>query len=279
VVLGLTFAIGAAVCYGVATILQAAAVGDAETVEGLGVASLARSVSGTRYVAGLALDLVGFVAAVAALRTLPLFVVQAAVASSVGVTALGARVVFGTRLSARERTALISLVVGLVLLGMAGRPEHATRLHEPGPMILLAAAAIIAIGSAAVARARGPRVGVVLAAGAGAAFGGVGIASRALVVPHHYVHLLRDPIAYAVVAHGAIAILLFAAALQRNHVTKVAAVTFAVETVVPAAIGLAFLGDHARRGFIGVAAIGFVVTVVASIALARHADPEAAFSS
>jgi len=64
----------------------------------------------------------------------------------------------------------------------------------------------------------------------------------------------------------------YAAALQRGRVTMVAAITFGVETVVPALIGLALLGDRARPGFAPVAAAGFVVTVAAALALARLAE-------
>jgi hypothetical protein len=47
--------------------------------------------------------------------------------------------------------------------------------------------------------------------------------------------------------------------------------TFAVETIVPAGIGLAFLGDTTRPGFALFAAVGFMLTIAGSLALA--ADP------
>jgi drug/metabolite transporter (DMT)-like permease len=156
---------------------------------------------------------------------------------------------------------------------MAGRPERASRLAEPGPAILLAGVVVLGITAALLTRSPTPRAGAVLAAGAGTAFGAVGVAARAFEVPHHWVHAVGDPLLYAILAYGALAIVLYAGALQRSPVTTVAAVTFSVETVVPAAVGVAVLGDHARAGMAPVAVVGFTLTVLASIALARFAEP------
>ena len=67
----------------------------------------------------------------------------------------------------------------------------------------------------------------------------------------------------------------FAVALERGRVVTVAAVTFAVETVVPAAIGLVWLGDAVRPGpsWVVVAVLGVVATLGGSIALASHVEP------
>ena len=70
--------------------------------------------------------------------------------------------------------------------------------------------------------------------------------------------------------YGALGMLLFAAALQRGPVTTASAVTFAVETVVPAVVGVMMLGDRPRAGFAPLAVIGFVTAIVGTVALARH---------
>jgi drug/metabolite transporter (DMT)-like permease len=272
-IVGLAGALLAAVCYGFGSILQATAAAESTVTERLDVVILARLVAQWRYVCGLGLDLLGFVAAVVALRTLPLFVVQAAVASSVGVTALAASRLLHARISRRERRALAGLVVGLVLLAAAGRPEHATGLAEPGPVLLLVGAVVLAVMALALTRSSGERAAALLAAGAGAAFGAVGVAARAFSVPRHWAHALGDPLLYAMIVHGLLATFLFAGALQRGKVTTVAAVTFSVETIVPAVVGIAWLGDRARTGMAPVAALGFGLTVAASISLARFVEP------
>ena len=75
--------------------------------------------------------------------------------------------------------------------------------------------------------------------------------------------------------YGLLGTLFFATALQRGSVTAAAALVFTVETVVPALVGVAFLGDSTRggAGFAVVALVGFVTTVGASIALARRSEP------
>jgi drug/metabolite transporter (DMT)-like permease len=273
VFVGLVGGLAAALCYGLGSIVQSHAA-SSQRGEGSEVVLTARLLGQWVYMAGLALDLVGFAAAIVALRTLPLFVVQAAIASSVGVTALAAHWWLDAVLTRYDWVTLAVLMAGLALLGASGRPEHARALHPPGPALVLASAAGVAV--VAWAGARSPRwAGAVLAGAAGASFGAVGIASRALEVPDHWWRLLGDPLAYAVLVHGALAVLLFAAALQRAPVTAVAGITFAVETVLPAAIGLMVLGDRARAGFLPVAVVGFVLTLGAAIALSQRGDPAA----
>ncbi|MEY2417906.1 MAG: hypothetical protein QOG90_586 [Actinomycetota bacterium] len=273
-ILGLAGAALTAVCYGFGSILQSMAATETQATDRFDIIGVGRLVSQWRYVAGLGLDVLGFAASVAALRTLPLFVVQAAIASSVGVTALASARFLGAQMTTRERRALVGLFVGLVLLGIAGRPEHGSRLAEPGPVILLVVAAVVAAGAFVLARSAQARSAAVLAASAGLSFGAVGIGARGFVVPDDLAHAFADPLLYAIAVHGLIATMLFAAALQRGNVTTVAAVTFAVETVVPAVVGLVWLGDHARAGLAPVAFVGFILTVAASIALARFSAPD-----
>src|SRR6185437_12846005 len=78
------------------------------------------------YLGGSGLDVLGFACTVGALHWLPLFLVQCAAASSVGVTALVGRRVLGAVLHPRDLWALLRLGGGLVLLAAGARPEAAT---------------------------------------------------------------------------------------------------------------------------------------------------------
>jgi hypothetical protein len=118
----------------------------------------------------------------------------------------------------------------------------------------------------------GARSALALGALGGLAFGGVGVAARAVRVPHPLWHGLADPLVWALAAYGLLGTLLYATALQRGTVTRATAALFAAETVGPAAVGLALLGDHARPGLGAVAAAGFVVTLAGCLALTRYAD-------
>ncbi|TQN48383.1 hypothetical protein FHX52_1514 [Humibacillus xanthopallidus] len=270
--LGLLGAFVAAVAYGSATILQA-----------IGVRRLAalpprtplreRVATGWLYPAGLVLDAAGFLASVLALRTLPLFLVESAIASSVAVTAVLSVVVLHVRLQSREVVALGAVALGLVALAAAAQEGPAL---SPGGAIgwwLLVSAVVVGVVLAVglLDRNRG-RAAVLLSIGAGLGFGGVGVAARVIDVPTPWWHLIGDPTAWALGAHAALATVCYAVALVRGRVTTVAALTFAAETTVPAAIGIVWLGDGVRPGWAPVALAGFVMTLAGCIALAGRAE-------
>ena len=273
VALALACAVLAAVSYGIGSVMQAAAVRHAENRPNLDPVLLVRLAGRWPYVAGLALDLVGFAASVIALRTLPLFLVQSAIAGSVGVTAIAASIAFGVRLLGYERIALVGLIFGFALLAVSARPEQAASLGLIGQWILACGVVVVLAAGALSARLDKRRAGIGLALCAGLSWTGTGVAARVLQIPSPLWHLLIDPIAICLVAYGLLGVLLFATALQRGSVTAAAAIVFSVETVVPSVIGIAFLGDHARSGFVPVAVLGFAATVGGSIALARRSEP------
>lgn len=256
--------------YGAAAILQSVGISRAGASGG-SVGALAQLKSQPLYFLGLGLDGVGFVGVVVALQFLPLFLVQSVVAASVGVTAAIAAFL-GARLARSGWIALAAAGVGLVLLSVSAASEGGRQLPIGWRWVLLASAA--PIGALALAggklpdRLRAP----VLALGAGLGFSVVAIAARSLSFSHPVWKLATDPGFWAVLAGGGVAIALFAMALQAGSVTTVSAVTLTTETVLPAGIGLAFLGDSVRGGFTPVAAVGFLLAVLGAIALARFAE-------
>src|ERR1700721_4046026 len=97
-------AVVAALCYGVASVLQASAVREASNRAGLtGVdpGLVPRLLHQWRFVASVAIDTLGFLAQLIALQRLPLFAVQAIVAANLAVIAVLASVVIGVSLSWR----------------------------------------------------------------------------------------------------------------------------------------------------------------------------------
>lgn len=269
---GLAGALFAALAYGAATVLQALGVRRFADVPA-GTSWAARLWVGRLYAAGLAVDGAGFLASVLALRTLPLFVVESAVASSVAVTAVLSAVVLKQRLSRREIAALVVIGIGLVALASSAREGSASRPAHLGA-VLLASVLIVALVLAAGWRSQ--RHGVaLLSVAAGLGFGGLGIAARVLVLPAVWWHVVTDPALIALVAHGILSTTAYALALERGKATTVAAVTVTIETVVPALVGLAWLGDGVRHGsgWVVVAVLAFAATVGGSIALAGRAEP------
>lgn len=274
---GLLGALLAATLYGAATVLQAVGVRRAGGARTSG--RWDQAWAGRVYAVGLALDGLGFLASIAALRTLPLFVVQSAIASSVAVTAVLAVLFLGVRLSRTEIGALLGVGLGLGALAVSSGEGRAVPLPATAPWLLLGAVLpVVAIG--VVAHHRGGSDGAtLLAVTAGLGFGGVGVAARVAVDPSSPWRVLLDPVAWALVGFGAIGVVAYGLALGRGSVTTTAAITFVVETIVPAAIGILWLGDRARDGLAPVAALGFVLTLGGSVLLARHSADEVPVSA
>lgn len=268
-VLGLACALFAAVAYGSASVLQAVAAQRAEQGAGLDPRLMVRLARSVPYVSGLGLDLAAFLASLVALRTLPLFLVQSAVASSVGVTAIIAAAI-GVRLRGREVASLIVLAAGLLMLAISAQPEQGAPITLTYRWALLASVVLLGAVGVIAARHGGRSSAPALAFLAGLAFTVVAVSARSLTLPTPLWHTLADPGLWAILAHGALGMLLFTTALQRGSVTTAVALTFAVETVVPAVIGLAFLGDRTRAGYAPIAVLGFVLTIAGTLALAAH---------
>ncbi|MGW6282560.1 hypothetical protein [Kribbella sp. NPDC055071] len=271
-ILALVGAFAAAVLYGVATVLQA--VGLRRLAAAKTVTWTGRISAGWLYGVGLALDGAGFLASVAALRSLPLFVVESAVASSVAVTAILSGIFLGGRLDCASVLALVVVGIGLVALAVCAEEGPAKTLSTSTGLLILCLTVPVAL-LGAIAFRLSPEHGVpVLAVVAGLGFGGAGVAARTLTLESPWWKLLGEPLAWALIVYGAIALAAFGVALQRGSVTLVAAVTFGIETVVPAAVGLLWLGDRVRPGFAWVTALGFVLTLAGSVRLARFAAAE-----
>ena len=269
-VIGLLCALATAFAYGTASVLQSIGVTRAGA-DGAGVGALAGLRSQPLYFVGLALDAVGFVGMVVALQFLPLFLVQAVVAASVAVTAV-ISAALGTKLGRSGWTALAAVGIGLVLLGLSAASENGQQLAIGWRWVLLASVLPLSLLALVGPRWRPAVSAPVLALGAGLGFTAVAIASRSLALPTAIWRLTLDPAFWVILTSGALAIVLFALALQAGSVTSVSAVTFTTETVIPAAVGLAFLGDAVRDGFWPAAVAGFLLAVGGAVALARFGE-------
>lgn len=268
---GLVAAVAAALCYGVASVLQAIGAKAVAATEGVDPRLLIRVARQGPFVAGLALDLGGFIAQLWALRVLPLFIVQAAIAGSLAVTAIVAVPLLHARLATREWLAVGGVCAGLALLGVSAASETA---RGPGSAFgygLLVAVAVLALLSVGVGRWRGPSAAAALGGVAGLGFAVVALAARSLtdLAPGH---LVRSPALYALVGGGVVGFLCYAAGLQRGAVTTVTAALVVGETAVPATVGVLLLGDRARPGYGWVAVLGFTLAVAAALALARFGE-------
>jgi drug/metabolite transporter (DMT)-like permease len=294
-VVSLLAALLSAVCYGVAAVMQAISVRAASrrsvaqvarAGEGVDAGLLVRLARQGLFLASIAIDLVGFIAQLIALRRLPLFEVQAIMASNLAVTAVCAAWLMKARLAAREWFAVAGVVAGVSLLGLSAGSEGAAKTGREFELALIVAVAAVGVAGFAVARLPNPVRTPALGAIAGLGYGALAVAAR-ILPGFGALQLLRSPAAYTVAAAGIVSFLLYATALEGGSVTTATAAVILAETAPPAIVGVLFLGDKTRPGLTAVAALGFALAVVCALALARfgeasdrheaaHAHPEPA---
>jgi drug/metabolite transporter (DMT)-like permease len=281
----LVAAVVAALCYGIASVMQAVAVRAASrrtaggrglgggTPAGVDPGLLLRLLGQWRFALSVLIDLAGFVAQVVALRRLPLFAVQAIVAANLAVIAVLAAFVIGVSLSAREWLAVTGVVAGVGLLGSSAGAEGATHPGTAFKVALIVATAVVGGCGLVAGRLRDPARTLLLGTVAGLGYGLLGIAARVLTgfAP---LTMLEDPAAYALVAAGVVSFVFYTSALEGGNVTVATAAVILAETLPPALVGVLFLGDTTRPGLTPVAAVGFVLAVTSAVLLARFGEPE-----
>lgn len=275
---GLAGALAAAAAYGAATVLQAVAVRSTARVDRLEPRLLLRLLRSVPYVVGLALDALGFLLSLAALRALPLFVVEAVLASSLAFTAVLGRVFLRLELRSWEWSGVAAVTVGLAALGLSAAPQHPAHLPAVGRVTLVVAAGLLVVLAWLVARAvpSGPAQGAAaLGAVAGLGYAVVGVGARVLVHPTSLAGLAGDPATWAIVVAGPLSVLVYAQALQRGAVTAATAAVVVTETLLPAIVGIVLLGDRPRHGLVGAAVAGFVLTVGGALVLTRYGEAPA----
>ncbi|MEU5684736.1 DMT family protein [Streptomyces venezuelae] len=266
-------ALGSAVCFGTASVLQAVATRSTAPGTGSGVdpALLLRAVRQWRYVAGLALDGLGFLLQIVALRSVPIYAVGAALAASLAVTAVVAARLLRVRLSGVEWGAVGVVCAGLAMLGLASGDEGDRVGSTALRWVMLGIAVAVLVLGAVAGRLPDRGRALALGLGAGCGFGVVEVTVRLIddVSPGA---LLANPATYALLVGGGAAFLLLTSALQRGSVTTATAGMVIGETIGPALVGVVWLGDRTRDGLGWLAVLGFAVAVAGALALARFGE-------
>jgi drug/metabolite transporter (DMT)-like permease len=273
-------ALVSALCYGIASVMQAIAVRSAshrteaaagEPGQGVDPGLVVRMLGQGPFLASILIDLVGFVAQLVALRKLPLFAVQAIIASNLAVTAVFAAWLMKTRLSGREWLAVGGVVIGVGLLGSSAGAQGAARVGVPFQLGLIVGVAAVALAGVAAARLPNPVRTPLLGAIAGLGYAVLAVSAR--ILPGFGLHqLVRSPATYTLAAAGIVSFMLYAAALEGGSVTTATAGVVLAETMPPAVVGVMFLGDSTRHGLTALAALGFGLAVICAVALARFGE-------
>jgi len=214
--------------------------------------------------AGMALDYV-------AIQQLPLYFSQACIAGSVIVTAITAAVLLHEQPGRAEWLALGILVLGLTLLGLgSGRPGHAS-IGWPLVIGEYVAAALLALLGLAARRLSGTASAVVLGLLAGAAYGTVPVAARAIRAPYFSWLSLAELGTMAVA--GVLAFGFQSTAMTRAPVNTSNAPLTTAETIVPAVVGVLLFQDGTRSGWTQAVVIGLALSIVGAIVVPLLVGP------
>ena len=178
--LGLLLAFAAALCYGVGSVLQAIAARSTEADEGLDPRLLVRLLRSWRYLLGVGLDGLGFLLSLVAVRTLPLFVVQAVVASFLAVTAILGALFLRMPLTRGDRIGLGVVVFGLALVAASAAEDRTVHVSAAEGWGVLVASVLLGVAAVPLGRLTGARGAAALGSVAGLAFGATAVASRML---------------------------------------------------------------------------------------------------
>ena len=273
--LGLLMALAAALCFGVAMVLQAlGAQRHSPAAEGSGLLGTVRAMVNLPFAAGLLLDAFGFVAQLIALRSLPLYVVQAALAGALAVTAVLGAALLRIRLGRAEWVGVAGVCLGLAVLGATAGAEGHRQPSTAFHWVLLGAVALIAAVGGFVWRLREPLRAAVMGTLCGLGFGVVGLAVRVLPTIHglHLGPLFSEPASYALLAGGAVSFVFMTEGVRGGKVTIATAAMVLGETALPAVLGVVLLGDRTKAGLLPLAIAGFAVAVAGALALARFGE-------
>lgn len=265
---------GAAVCSGSAAVLQASAVSRLPQAASMSAGFIGRLARSPRYLLALVLVACGFGLSILALRTLPLFVVQAGRASSLAITALLSVLLLRVRLRTMEVLAVLGIGAGLVVVAATAGPQSPAAVGTAVRLALLGAVLVIAFAAGVALRIGAPaHAGVLLALLAGLCFGLLALGARLLHGLSPQV-LIADPVAWAMAGAGGLGLLLGAMSLQRAGVVTVTSAMVATETVVGAVLGMIICGDRPAAGTGALALGGFLLVLAGALVLARFGAPE-----
>jgi drug/metabolite transporter (DMT)-like permease len=249
--------------YATGIVAQSHAARQTEQRSGVDPGLLVRLASQKVYLLGFGAQVVGFGLAFLARADLPLFLVQAASTSAVGVATLIGVLVLGWRPRPAELGILAVLAVGLIMLVTAAEPSVARELPTSAALMLVGALVLVALAAVPVGKLSGNAGAVAHGVLAGVAFAVLAIASRPLA-DGPLLQLPLQPLFYLVIVSALVGQTLLAAALQRGSAPAAAASMDAVTAVVSSVVGLTVLGDRIVAGQGAWVAVGLLL-VVASV--------------
>lgn len=265
---GLVAAVGAAVLYGGAPVVQASVVRAAAPARGLGLALVLRLLRHPIWMMALAAEVGGFLAEAYAFSVAPTVLVAPIASCDMLVFVVVGSMVFRRRPSRIGLLGIASTIAGAVVLALASDHDALGRPASSAILVGLLVACPVAVGVLAAAgqstitgrpaevdrgrptARRRAAAAVAFSAGAGIAYGVATLATRQIgrvFQPDAFGRLLTEPAPYVLIVCSVLGITLLQRGLQAE-----ALVTFPIvsglSAFLPVVFGIALLGDPLPAG-------------------------------
>ncbi|GAC1391067.1 MAG: hypothetical protein NVSMB46_02210 [Candidatus Saccharimonadales bacterium] len=235
-------------CNGSAAILQKISADKQQKVDSLNARFLIRLLQDVPYIVGVTLDIIGFCFTIYAVHYLPLFLVEAIIASNIIITACIERIFRHQNITKQSYGAILLILLGLVVLALSAKPHHFIHISHIVTLVVIISPVPIALVGFIFTKSKKFTAAIGLAVLGGLAFGGTSVIGRIFTLYHPFWHNIVNPLLFSLIASGSLGILLFSVALQRAQATVMNATMTASQTLIPAIVGIIFLGDEARNG-------------------------------
>lgn len=248
--------------------------GAAATLPSLSLRSPLRSLrllfTHPRWTIGFVVGLGGWALYIAALRVAPLSLVQSVSAGGIGVLALLAWRIGGTRPERHELIALAVALLGLVALALSLTSSLPQSRHGSLPAVLVWVGGSVVLAAVIVGTGtRFVRAGAVFGIAAGVLYAAGDVATKAAVGGGTRLALVAALLA----CHG-LAFVALQLGFQRGGVLATAGLSSLFTNAVPIAAGLALFGEGLPAGWPGIVrAIAFAAVVAGGAGLAQGEAP------
>lgn len=254
-------AIAAALCNGIAAVPQKVSANKAKPIKSLDPSVLVKLLKQTPYLFGVILDVLAGLFTLIAVHSLPLFIVQAVIASGVVITAFIERIVFGRKLPGQIYLATVLVLIGLSMLALASHNENAASVSKSVRLFVGFFPIILLAFGGPFIKSRSKLSATALALLSGIGFGGVSVIGRIVNYPNPIWLVITMPLMYSLAIYAIIGMLFFTAALQRTLATSVNGLMVASQTIFPLSVGILLLGDTARNNLWVLVYAGCIATV------------------
>ena len=259
--LGIALGLLSATVFGVGAVVQAHAVRRLDTSPEGFWGFVSRSVRDGRTMLVVAMYLVGFVLHAAAILLLPLYLAQALVAMSLPVTAIASHRI-EDRLHRAGWVAVGVVTLGLVLLSLGAGEPGEVQTTTRFVVVLWVGVAALVLASAGARRLPGPLLGLL----AGLGYAGSAVSVRGVGTP---VDTVVVTAALAVPSYSLVAFWLYSLGMHRAAVPATTAALIVAQTFVPAAVGVALLGDTVREGWWPAVTLGLLLSTTGAVVLGQ----------